>query len=189
VSAFKLVIFDVDGTLAEKYVLDLLPGVRAFFHLVYQSGCPQAPRLAIATNQGGVGMRRWLEGRGRKAGQFPTATEIEQRMQGLLEGLGAPPDLPVYVSYRYQNKEGAWAPVPAGQEENPRWQSSWRKPNPGMLQQAMQDAGAEPQETLFVGDRPEDREAAQRAGCAFQWAGDFFARQWRTCEDLMRIVE
>lgn len=33
---------------------------------------------------------------------------------------------------------------------------------------------ADPDETLFVGDRPEDEEAAKNAGCAFQWADTFF---------------
>ncbi len=53
----KLVIFDVDGTLAEQFTLELLPGVEQFFQLLLQGGCSQAPKAAIATNQGGVGMR------------------------------------------------------------------------------------------------------------------------------------
>jgi histidinol phosphatase-like enzyme len=30
--------------------------------------------------------------------------------------------------------------------------------------------------SLMVGDREEDRECAERAGIAFQWADDFFER-------------
>lgn len=52
-----------------------------------------------------------------------------------------------------------------------------RKPGPGMLEDAMDDFEAEPEETLFVGDRPEDEEAAQRAGCDFQWSENFFSQQ------------
>jgi HAD superfamily hydrolase (TIGR01662 family) len=188
--SFDLLIFDVDGTLAEKYVLDLLPGVKDFFRLLYHSGCQDVPGLAIATNQGGVGMRRWLKQRGsRKYEKYPTEDEIEKRMAELLVGLGAPADIPIYVSYRYLTKEGSWVPVPDEKSGSPRWQSSWRKPNPGMLEQAMKDAGTAAHRTLFVGDSPDDQGAARAAGCAFAWAGSFFASHWKSCEDLERLDE
>jgi D-glycero-D-manno-heptose 1,7-bisphosphate phosphatase len=40
-----------------------------------------------------------------------------------------------------------------------------RKPAPGLLQTAMQDLSATPEQTLFVGDSPRDLQAAQACGC------------------------
>lgn len=44
---------------------------------------------------------------------------------------------------------------------------SFRKPGPGMLIRAMQKYNAKPDETLFFGDLPSDREAAQAAGVRY----------------------
>jgi HAD superfamily hydrolase (TIGR01662 family) len=170
-----LLIFDVDGTLAETYGLELLPGVKGFFERWAQAGSPERPRLALATNQGGVGMRYWMETDGfGEPEEFPTAAQVEQRLQALLAILGLPPDLPVYVAYRYLTRDGRWTPAPPEEAGSPRWQRQWRKPGPGMLLQAMQDAAASPERTLFVGDSPEDQGAARAAGCAFRWANEFF---------------
>jgi phosphoglycolate phosphatase-like HAD superfamily hydrolase len=44
----------------------------------------------------------------------------------------------------------------------------------GQLQEAISLFFAEPGRTLFIGDENADYDAAQRAGCAFMWASDFF---------------
>jgi HAD superfamily hydrolase (TIGR01662 family) len=183
-----LIILDVDGTLAETYTLNLLPNVQNFFRLVFQSGCPERPKVAIATNQGGVGMRHWMETGGfGKPENFPTRQSVEERLKELVAALGGNASIPVYVSYRFRTKEGRWTPAPKAEAEDPRWQKEWRKPNPGMLLQAIKDAGTEPQRTLFVGDSPDDQDAARAAGCAFEWAAEFFARDWNGCESLAMI--
>jgi len=51
---------------------------------------------------------------------------------------------------------------------------SWRKPMPGMLIEAMREAGISREDTLYVGDRPEDKEAAEAALVDFQWSWNFF---------------
>ena len=187
-----LIIFDLDGTLAKIYTLNLLPGVAAFFRQVYQGSCARRPKLAVATNQGGVGIRYGLEhGYSGRPGSYPSEAEIEERLQGLLALVGGgeiqPTDLPVYVSYRYQNRKGQWTPVPPEKAQDPRWSSEWRKPSPGMLLQAMQDAGVGPVQTLFVGDSPDDENAARAAACHFTWAAEFFARDWSTCQSIEEI--
>lgn len=184
----RLIIFDVDGTLARKYSLELLPNVKKFFRLVLHGNCPSRPKLAVATNQGGVGMRYWMETEGFGQPQnYPTVESFEERMRGLIDALGSQNELRVYTSYRYKNKQGIWTPVPAGEENNPRWSKLWRKPEPGMLLQAMVDAGVSAEETLYVGDRAEDQEAAQAAGCAFAWAERFFSRDWESCDQLLQL--
>lgn len=51
-----------------------------------------------------------------------------------------------------------------------------RKPNAGMLLMARADHHLELSECLMVGDRPEDKGAADNAGVSFQWAWEFFGR-------------
>ena len=53
-----------------------------------------------------------------------------------------------------------------------------RKPEPGMLWWLMGHHGRLPDEVLFVGDMESDRQAADRAGCRFASAGEFF--RWTT---------
>lgn len=52
---------------------------------------------------------------------------------------------------------------------------TWRKPESGMIDTARQNETWGRAETLMVGDRPEDEQAARNAGVDFLWADDFFA--------------
>jgi len=54
-------------------------------------------------------------------------------------------------------------------------ESSRKKPAPGMLLELMREFDVTPDETLFIGDAASDREAADRAGCAFAWAEEYFS--------------
>lgn len=51
----------------------------------------------------------------------------------------------------------------------------YRFPNPGMVKTIMEGANVKPWETLLVGMRDEDVEAAKNAECQFAYAKDFFA--------------
>jgi HAD superfamily hydrolase (TIGR01662 family) len=169
---YELIIFDVDGTLAEIYSTRLLPGVLNWF-----KNRPQEVDVAIATNQGGVGLRYWMEteGFGNPSG-YPTADAIEQRMRQLTKKLGLSWEN-VYVAYAYrQKKSGQLGPIPPQFTNSPYWRHDWRKPEAGMLKQAIRDYGTTSAQTLMVGDSPDDQSAATAAGCAFMWAKDFFGR-------------
>ncbi len=50
-----------------------------------------------------------------------------------------------------------------------------RKPSGQMIREAMARWAYDPDQTLFVGDRPEDEAAARDAGVRFQWADAFFS--------------
>jgi len=57
---------------------------------------------------------------------------------------------------------------------HPREPCPCHKPAPGMLLGILRRFQASPAEALFVGDLEIDRQAAGRAGIAFEWAGSFF---------------
>lgn len=161
-----LIIFDVDGTLVARESGQLLPGVQQFFALLPHAR--NRPAVALATNQGGPACRD--AGWGDK---YPSLAEVEWRYGRLAGQLGAR----LYMSLVYQGRGGLIIPsgLAAG---DPRLNPAWRKPAPGTLIQAMRDAGVHPHDTLMVGDRPEDQQAAAAAGCYFQWAQKSFARGW-----------
>lgn len=57
-----------------------------------------------------------------------------------------------------------------------KWSGQYRKPGAGMLQLALVRHKQSPQQALYVGDRPEDETAAQRAGIAFEWDWNWIER-------------
>lgn len=68
-----LYIFDLDGTLAALDSTNLLPGVAEWF-----DASPGVP-CAIATNQGGVGLRYWMETKDfGEPGKYPTQAQVER---------------------------------------------------------------------------------------------------------------
>lgn len=161
-----LYIFDADGTLCERPVGDLLPGVEDKIRALRFGGC----KIAIATNQGGPACRDagwpWSY-------QYPTVAEVEAHYGRLAERLGAR----LYMSLLYQVKSSGALIAPAGMDTNdPRLDPEWRKPRPGMLWQAMADAGVPASQTVFVGDSTEDEAAARAAGVLLYYhAREFFS--------------
>ncbi|MBW4562771.1 MAG: HAD-IIIA family hydrolase [Mojavia pulchra JT2-VF2] len=61
-----------------------------------------------------------------------------------------------------------------------KWSGQYRKPGAGMLQLAMIRHKHTPQNSCYVGDRPEDEAAARRAGVHFQWAKDWIEQHQAT---------
>src|SRR5260221_14510121 len=59
---------------------------------------------------------------------------------------------------------------PQAKIEEYRKDSDRRKPGSGMLSDAMKALNRSKSDTLMVGDRPEDEQAAQNAGVAVMWA-------------------
>ena len=153
---YKLIVFDLDGTLVTTksgatfrkgaYDWKWLPGrVEKLQELSVQGIW-----LAIATNQGGV------------AFGYMKQDAIEQEIKRTCrEGH--------ITDYRVcYNHPQASIPEYCKEDEN-------RKPGPGMilgLVKQFQDVTLD--DTLYVGDRPEDEQAAKNAGVAFMWAQDFF---------------
>jgi len=153
-----LIICDLDGTLISSYMgtpnrryndWHVLPGRVEMLAALGEQG----HRIAIATNQAGV------------AFGHVTESQARRKIAAALVALGLPDDTPIAVcfahpqakSYRYRN----------------RAELGRRKPSGAMLRELMDAAGAH-EDVVYVGDRPEDRQAARDARIAFRWAGEFF---------------
>lgn len=156
---YRLYIFDVDGTLTTTksgatfretaYDWQWLPGRVEKCQELVAGGAT----LALASNQGGV--------------CFPWSKFSEGEIMAELAATGAlisawtvcvacsTPNEKALPQYRIANDER-------------------RKPGPGMLIEAMLSTGVAQEDTLMVGDRPEDEGAAKAAAVDFMWAKDFF---------------
>jgi D-glycero-D-manno-heptose 1,7-bisphosphate phosphatase len=118
---------------------------------------PRGAHFGIATNQGGI-----------KLGFITYEMARRLLVEMVREAFGIAP--------------------PAGSIEicphAPRANCPCRKPKPEMLLRLMRRFGAEPDETLFVGDMDNDEEAARLAGIRFTWAHEFFGRRTQEARDI-----
>ena len=170
---YKLAIFDVDGTLTE-----IRPEVRARQprlvtpnHLGEQQPIPGVVeklstlkaaglQIALATNRGGV------------AFGYTTLEEARALVEEAAELCGVPEAryylCPYHAKARGPRSVAAFARA-----------HDCRKPNPGMLLEALEDFGLSPEEAFYVGDMDSDREAAANAGMDFYPAAAFFGSEER----------
>lgn len=152
------IVFDADGTLCQTIKghtfrhgaddWELIPGVQEALAHWRERGI----QFAMASNQGGV------------AFGLLKKEEIERELVALGGRLGIHPAF-VFACYTHPH---ARLPEYRASDTN-------RKPNPGMIRSAMGAHDVTPPQTLVVGDREEDYEAARNAGCAFVKAEVFFA--------------
>lgn len=168
----KLLILDKDGTLTqpksgERFVQspedqELIPGVAEALGRYRADGW----MMAIASNQGGVANGHKTLGSAIDEMMFAMRlTEIDVAM----------------AAHSYENEYGEsifldlcnggtfWKPVTSRNDR-------YRKPAGGMiwyLASWIFDGISPDLETLFVGDRPEDKGAAEAAGVKFMWAHEW----------------
>jgi HAD superfamily hydrolase (TIGR01662 family) len=168
----RLLLFDVDKTIAELYQPQLYPEAAEFFRLLAQRD--DRPHVALVTNQGGPAMRYWMLRDGFGAPEkYPTVAQVQERLDGLIAQIPMPTGL--YVAYAHQSNKGIWSPVPPEAAGDPSWSRAWRKPQPGMILSAMAEYGMEATAVLMVGDKASDQEAAAAAGVAYCDAAQFWA--------------
>jgi D-glycero-D-manno-heptose 1,7-bisphosphate phosphatase len=101
--------------------------------------------VIVVTNQSGVGRGYYAE---------TDVHELHRRMQEDLAAAGA------HIDAFYHAPQHPEAQAEAYRHPDP----PLRKPNPGMLLQAMQDWPIDREASLMIGDKPSDLEAALRAG-------------------------
>jgi D-glycero-D-manno-heptose 1,7-bisphosphate phosphatase len=159
VKDYLLVIFDADGTRRRCTVdgqpcpnkpgeWELLPGVRE--RVAELAGA----KLGIASNQGGVSC------------DYLTGAMARQLLSDLaVAAFGWEDDGKLVDKVRKGIRYCA---------HNPNGRCGCRRPKPAMLPRIVGNYGEDPCDTRFVGDRDEDREAAERSGCGFMWAHEFF---------------
>lgn len=179
VSRFSFLVFDLDGTLIDgyaaigealSYALGRLglaapsPGrVRSMVghgleRLLEQAAGPERaaegvrlfreryPDVAVAGSKLMPGVPEVLESLARKGYAMSLASNKPARFSRLiLEAKG--------VARYFRSIEGPGPSIPA-------------KPDPAMLERAMREARARPEETLAIGDMEVDAEFARAAGCA-----------------------
>lgn len=181
VDGLDLLLLDVDGTIAERHSSQLNPNAREFFKLLAGGAAgrrtQQIPAVGLVTNQGGVGLRMWMEeSLFGDPDQYPTLDVVRTRLAALVAQI--PVETKLYVSYAYQTQRTKeWAPVPYQFAGMPEWSRSWRKPQPGMILAAMKAARVtDPEKVLLVGDQETDEDAAIAAGIRFVYARTFWER-------------
>jgi D-glycero-D-manno-heptose 1,7-bisphosphate phosphatase len=166
---YPLHIFDIDGTLCQLDSTQLMPGRLQTLKQLSAQGS----QIAIATNQGGVGYRLYRQQHNKPVDTYPTEQEVLDRIAAIVQNIGRP--IPYKIAFSYYIKHHkSWTPVPPGREQDPFWSTNYRKPNGGMLLDHMAELGFSADQTIYIGDRPEDEAAAQTAGCHFAWEHDFF---------------
>lgn len=169
----SVIIFDLDSTLAYRDYDTIAPAPAAWL----REHRPR--RVAIATNQGGVGLRYWMESGGfGEPEKYPMETAVRTRLATITDAVQAITggQVRVYVAFRYYSQKGNWSPTPPGREAEPEWSEAWRKPNPGMLLQAASDFGVALADCLYVGDMDTDEAAATAAGMAYMDEKQLFGR-------------
>lgn len=117
-----------------------VPGVIPFLRAVQDKGY----RLAILTNQSGV------------ARGFYTVADYQALTAWMLKELAGNGVVIDLVLHCFECADGS---VDAYSRE-----SFWRKPNPGMVLDAIQRLNLDPKQSAFLGDRLSDMEAAEAGG-------------------------
>lgn len=174
-----LYLFDLDGTVIRSFMRDggadpevaydlveLLPGRRDRLHELVSQG----HEVGFVTNQGGA------------AFGYQTKQQVMAKILGVFRSLELPRQPHVIVGpiadVDLTGHATAFVALchPNATIEELRVDDGWRKPGGGMIVEAMRLYGVDAGATVYVGDRPEDRGAADVAGCSFYWADDFFGR-------------
>jgi D-glycero-D-manno-heptose 1,7-bisphosphate phosphatase len=167
-----LYLFDLDKTLIRSYMddppqernfmaVEVLPGRKEKLAEILAGG----NKIAIITNQGGVGLGYHLE------------SEFWQKAGSVLAALGLPVNTLVLVCFAHKGSKREEYRTPAELKR--------RKPAPGMILEAITHnrVHAGTFGTIMIGDSAEDRNAAAAAGVQFAWAGDFFGDRPATAEE------
>jgi histidinol phosphatase-like enzyme len=176
----NLICLDVDDTIVEKWTTKLLPGVKEWL-----INCAEDVAIALISNQGGVGLRYWLEKSGKKVPDYlPTRLEVEERMIKIAMDMMSwkNVEMAIHFSMSFQDEKGVWGPIPNRLLHKidhicpiyTSWNPAWRKPLPGMIEHAR---SLYPEaDVIMVGDREEDYLSAANALVPFFWGDEFFGR-------------
>jgi histidinol-phosphate phosphatase family protein len=138
--------------------VQLIPGIDELIRRVRERN----GKVIVVTNQSGLG-RGWIT--------LENYQSVSARMLELLAAKGVAVD-GIYFSPFYEPED----PGPDflrdvtfqhhGLRERGIWSKTWRKPMPGMIQQAAADHGIDLSKSILIGDRATDQVAGAQAGLA-----------------------
>lgn len=166
-----LFMFDLDGTLISGYMdredknyhaWEVLPGRVEALADVRDKG----HHIGIVTNQAGVGLgfasyEDWL------VKWCQVVEKLFPMGASFPHGLFLGSSQMVRVCFAHpKSKQIAY---------NNEYELRRRKPSPSMLYELLAATACPLQLAHFIGDRPEDKQAADAAGVSFSWADAFFA--------------
>jgi D-glycero-D-manno-heptose 1,7-bisphosphate phosphatase len=144
------IFLDRDGTLVpdderagNPATLQLVEGVAPALRRLRDAGF----RLVVATNQGGVAHGRFTE------------ADVDAYHRKLSDALDASSGLRRTIERFYYCPFHPKGTIAGYAREHP-----WRKPKPGMIQQALQDMELDADRSWIIGDAPRDIEAGRAAG-------------------------
>lgn len=144
----RAVFLDRDGTIVEdvgypheRSKIKFLPRVSKAIKLLNENGF----KVIVITNQAGVARGYFTE---------ETVREINRYVQESLAKQGAFIDMIYYCPHHIE-----------GIIEEYSKECYCRKPNPGMIEQAVHEFGIDLKNSFVIGDKISDIEAGQRAGC------------------------
>lgn len=171
---YDLLVFDVDGTLRRcishkgpchnaPSLHEIIPGTAEIL-LTYDW---TRIGFSCASNQGGIGLGFITE--------EIVIEEFYKTIRALFPLYPWTQDRGSFTETRMRMPERG--PVFRYAPHAPDAASVERKPSPWMLLELVRAYGERLDRTLFVGDSPEDQQAAERAGVNFVWAWQFFGRR------------
>ena len=165
--SYKLVLFDRDWTLTKPASGEQFPKtiddqmwIDGRLEHIHQLNT-QGVKIAIVTNQGGAA---W----GIFTPEQMDLQLLKQKMEGRMDAC--------FVCYHDTSEKARQRAKVKALTVPDLYKGEWdrRKPGSGMLIEAMDHFQIDRHDTLYVGDREEDRLAAEAAGCDFEWAWDYF---------------
>ena len=177
----KLIILDLDGTVRQciehkaschnqSGKWEIIPGTQKVLKLYDWTEVG----IGFATNQAPIALKQ------------TTAAAVEHEIQLTIKALF--PEWPMttvidekltdtlYSMHHERRRMPERGPVFRYSPFAPDASSYARKPSPWMILDIVREYGERLDRTLYVGDSPEDRESAMRAGVDFIWAWEFFGR-------------
>ena len=144
----RAIFLDRDGTIIEDagYIgeinrIKFLPMVGEAIKLLNESGF----KVIITTNQAGIARGYFTE---------EAVREVNRYIEETLAKQGAFIDRTYYCPHHIE-----------GIVEEYRKECHWRKPNPGMIEEAAREHSIDLKNSFVIGDKISDIEAGHRAGC------------------------
>ncbi len=144
----RAVFLDRDGTIIEdaSYIgeisrIKFLPMVSEAIKLLNESGF----KVIITTNQAGVARGYFTE---------DAVREVNRYIEETLATQGALIDRTYYCPHHIE-----------GTIKEYRKECHWRKPNPGMIEEAAREFSIDLRDSFIIGDKMSDIETGCRAGC------------------------